>query len=314
MYVKTTMAIGIIIVFAWRDLAIFTILSITVCYLYLEMGIKEIGIPFLPLGTLGTAVAILLGFRNNSAYDRFWEARQIWGGITNASRTFARQITTLVTLTHIKKNDIATSELHLFHREMIYRHLAYINALRLHLRKEDMINPNCWYELAGFITDNEIENLEKKHNKPTQLIQKQAERLKYAQDMGLVEDFRHIQLDNTLTEFYNLQGRCERIKNTPLPRQYAFFTYIFTWIFILLLPFSFVKELGDWVAVPLTVLVSWIFATLQQVGKYTENPFDNTLNDVPMSAICRNIEIDLREQLGETTHLKPLEPIKGILM
>lgn len=103
MYVKTTMAIGIIIVFAWRNLAIFTILSITVCYLYLEMGIKEIGIPFLPLGTLGTAVAILLGFRNNSAYDRFWEARQIWGGITNASRIFARQITTLVTLTHIKK-------------------------------------------------------------------------------------------------------------------------------------------------------------------------------------------------------------------
>lgn len=313
MYIRNYVSIRIIAKSAWKPVLIFIILSISICALYLELGYEIIAIPFLPVGTLGTAVAILLGFRNNSAYDRFWEARKIWGGVVNNSRTFARQITTFATLNHTQ-GLVDPNELKAFHREMVYRHIAWVNALRLHLRQQDLNDPSCWWELRIFLdTDEEFMKINNSINKPTQILQKQAERLRDAFDKGIIEDFRHMQLDNTLSEFYNLQGMCERIKNTPLPRQYAFFTRLFTWIFMILLPFGFVMEL-KWKTVPLTVLISWIFNTLEHVGHYTENPFDNVINDVPMTALCRTIEIDLREQLGETKLPPKLEPVNGVLM
>ncbi len=122
-----------------------------------------------------------------------------------------------------------------------------------------------------------------------------------------------MQLDNTLTQLYNLQGAAERIKNTPLPRQYAFFTNLFTWIFVLLIPFGFIENF-HWMTVPFSILLSWIFLTIEHVGKYTENPFDNVVHDVPMSTLSRVIEIDLREQLGENDLPEPAPPVGGILM
>ena len=313
MYVRKYVSLRVILKYSWIGVLFFSILSCTVCILYFQLGIKEVAIPFLPISTLGTAVAILLGFRNNSAYDRFWEARKIWGGVVNYSRTFARQITTLFTLNNTQ-GLISPGELKALHKEMIYRHLAWINALRLHLRQQDLINPVCWVELKEFIEDQEeFIKINSSVNKPTQIIQKQGERLKYAFNQGMIDDFRHMQIDNTLTEFYNLQGKCERIKNTPLPRQYAFFTKLFTWIFIFLLPFGFVQELG-WMTIPLTILISWIFDTLERVGHYTEDPFDNVMNDVPMTALCRTIEIDLREQLGENDLPAKIQPVNGVLM
>ena len=313
MYVRKYVSFRVILNFSWKGLIIFSLLSIIVCVLYFQFDLKEIALPFLPISTLGTAVAILLGFRNNSAYDRFWEARKIWGGVVNYSRTFARQITTFASLNRTQ-GMVSPDELNAYHKEMIYRHIAWINALRLHLRQQDLVNPSCWSELSPFIQEpDEFLRINSSVNKPTQIVQKQAERLKDAYDQGIIDDFRHMQLDETLTEFYNLQGKCERIKNTPLPRQYAFFTKLFTWIFMVLMPFGFVGELG-WMTIPLTILISWIFYTLESVGHYTENPFDNVINDVPMTALCRTIEIDLREQLGEHELPAKIQPIKGVLM
>ncbi|WP_299452448.1 bestrophin family protein [uncultured Microscilla sp.] len=312
MYINKTISLRVILGFAWKNLFIFTILATLVCIAYLHYGIKQIAIPFLPLGTLGTAVAILLGFRNNSAYDRFWEARKIWGGIVNTSRSFARQVTTFVT-TQFTQGDITEENAETLQKELVYRHLAWLNALRLHLRREDLLNETCWYELIHFISEEELKEINLKQNKPTQLNQLQGERLQYARSVGLIDDFRHMELDRSLNVMYDLQGKCERIKNTPLPRQYAFFTKVFVWIFVCLLPFGFVDIL-HWMTIPLAVLVSWIFTVLEQVGHYTEDPFSNGINDIPMTSMCRTIEIDLREQLKETELPKPLRAVNGVLM
>ena len=306
------MSLGVILAFSWKNLLIFAITATVVCVGYLYYEIKEFAIPFLPLGTLGTAVAILLGFRNNSAYDRFWEARKIWGGVVNTSRTFARQITTFATI-QFANDQVTEEQVKQFSKEMVYRHLAWVNALRLHLRREDLLNETCWYELSNFISQEELAEINSRQNKPTHLNQRQGERLQYARSVGLIDDFRHMELNRLLNTMYDLQGKCERIKNTPLPRQYAFFTKTFVWIFVSLLPFGFVSTLG-WMTIPLSMLVSWIFTVLEQVGHYTEDPFSNGINDVPMTSMCRSIEIDLREQLKETKLPKPLNAVDGILM
>jgi len=124
----------------------------------------------------------------------------------------------------------------------------------------------------------------------------------------------------TIRDFYQEQGRAERIKNTPFPRQYAYFSKVFTWIFVLLLPLAMVNEfekLGEgflWLTIPFSTVISWVFMTMEIVGDSSEDPFENFINDVPMTALCRNIEIDLREMLGETELPPRMLPVDGILM
>lgn len=280
-----------IIRYNWLAIFFFLLLSssVAVSYHFFEMGFLKSYV--VPVSILGGGLAIFLGFRNNSAYDRWWEARKIWGGIINSSRTWARQVTTLATLHHTKglKND---SELKGFHQEMVYRHIAWINALRIQLRGQD-----TWDDLNGFISENEKRELLKKKNKVTQLGQKQGERLTEALKEGIVEDFRHIQLDNTLTQLTDLQGKAERIKNTIFPFYYTYFTNLFLWIFTILLPCS-LAELG-WFNIPISVAISFVFYILNKAGSMTEDPFKNVGADVPISALCTTIEIDLKEQLGE---------------
>ena len=123
-----------------------------------------------------------------------------------------------------------------------------------------------------------------------------------------------------ITEMYALQGKCERIKNTPFPRQYAFFSGVFVWIFMALLPFGIVGEMAErgpyliWLTVPMSVLISWIFWTMEVVGDSSEDPFENFINDVPLTALCRTIEIDLRQMLGESDTPPPLTPVDDVLM
>ena len=267
-------------------------------------------ISFLPLGTIGTAVAITLGFRNNSAYERFWEARTAWGGIVNQSRTFARQLLSvyLPPVAHLETEDLLD-----LHRSFMYRQIAFAHALRMHLRREELTNSACWTQLGLLLSADELTILQQAINKPNCLLTLQSKA--YARFSDSLDNslFRQIQLETILAEFTQLQGKCERIKNTPLPRQYAFFTKLFVWIFVGLIPFGLVGELG-WSTIPISVLLSWIFVTLEQVGDYTENPFEGSINDVPMSALCQTIEMEGKEWLGEADLPKALQPIDGILL
>lgn len=266
-------------------------------------------IPFSIVGTLSTALAIFLAFRNNSAYARWWEARKIWGGVVNISRSIGRQVTSFSQLSEQPAEEIAA-----FQREIVYRHLAWINTLRLQLRGNSSLD-----EVQPFLDEEELKWLSERKNRATQLVQKQGERLTAARRSGLLTESRyHEMLDESLTELYDLQGKAERIKNTPLPRQYCYFPRVFLFLFVTLLPcgmISLLHEVGAaWLVIPLTSAVSFMFYVLMRVGEFNEDPFESRYSDTPMTALCRTIEIDMREQLGETDLPPKLEPVDGILM
>lgn len=174
--------------------------------------------------------------------------------------------------------------------------------------------------LKCFLPKDEYERLINNANTATHIINEQSRDLQKLRELGVIEDFRHMELTTTLKGFYTLQGKNERIKKFPLPRQYANMSRIFVWIFIGLLPFSMVPELmklgsiAVWASIPVTALIGWVYVMMEVIGDYSENPFMGMANDIPMLSLCRTIEIDLREMLGETELPPVIESKKGILM
>ena len=308
-------------------------------------GFSWLKIPWLPISLIGTAVAFYVGFKNNSAYDRMWEARKIWGAIVNSSRAWGSCVKGFVS-DQFTEEAIGEDELYEIRKRLIYRHIGWLYALRSqlllvtewehaaqrgttgkrarHYRKEfgiglldDEITKE---ELHQFLPTTEYEKTINFQNTATQIIDTQATELQKLRKRGLIEDFRHMELQNILSEFYVHQGKCERIKKFPLPRQYANSSSIFVGIFLTLLPFGMVSEfakLGDhgvWWSIPFTALVGWVFFVMESVGDYSENPFQGMANDIPMYSLCRTIEIDLREMLGETELPPKVTATNGILM
>jgi putative membrane protein len=216
---------------------------------------------------------------------------------------------TLTSLSEKSTDDVAA-----FQKELIYRHIAWINALRLQLRRE-----TTWTELEPLIGVEEFKWIMARQNHATQLVQKQGLRIAEGRKEGLIIEARYLEiLDETLTSLYDLQGKAERIKNTPLPRQYDYFPRVFLYLFVTLLPSGMITELvkvdSAWMVIPLSTMVSYVFYVLMRVGEFNEDPFEERFSDTPMTALCRTIEIDMREQLGETDLPPKLEPVDGILM
>ncbi len=289
------------------NILFFTVYVSLICIFHLEFFFEKLAFPFTGISVFGTAVAILLGFRNNSAYERFWEARTAWGELTNASRNFASQVLAYI---HPQKDSVVQDEpVKKVHQELIYRHLAYVHALRLQLREEQ-----SWEDLDPFLEDRDWQEVEGLTNKAVQLNHQQSQRLSALAAAGWIEPRAYVMgLMESINKFYDAQGTCERIKNTPLPRQYGFFTKSFVWAFLVLLPFSLIQHLG-WGTIPVYLLLATMFTVIERMGHRTEDPFDGKHEDVPINAICRNIEIDLRQQLGETSVPPRLEPQDGVLM
>ncbi|HMQ49599.1 MAG TPA: bestrophin family ion channel [Saprospiraceae bacterium] len=327
------------IIWTRRDIYKYAALAVAITLLYELFDLKWLAVPWLPMALIGTAVAFLIGFKNNATYDRLWEARKIWGGIVNASRTWGIMVRDFINNRHAAMA-LSEKELKAVHTRLVYRHIAWLTALRHQLRQprpwEYMTKSyNVEYkrffqvpeeqvsledDLQGFISDSEKQVVLGKKNRATQLISEQSRDLKQLLDQGLIEDFRHMEMENLLKEFYTLQGQCERIKNFPYPRQFATLNVYFVWLFLILLPFGMISEfekLGAhfiWLTVPFSVMVSWVFHTMEKIGESTENPFQGGANDVPITNLSRTIEIDLREMLDETEIPKPIEPMNNILM
>ncbi|MEQ8337991.1 MAG: bestrophin family ion channel [Cyclobacteriaceae bacterium] len=332
---------GLLEAILWTRRAIFSfvIISTIPTVLYSIFDIKQIGLPWVPIALIGTAVAFLIGFKNNATYDRLWEARKIWGAIINSSRTWGIMSRDFVTNRHADK-PLSMQDLKALHSRLIYRHLAWVNALRYQLRQprawESMTSKeNSEYKkiytvpeeavkiedvLSEFLDKDELEKILKTKNPSTHLIANQSAELKTLLDKGLIEDFRHMEMENLLKELYDHQGKSERIKNFPYPRQFATLNLYFVWLFLFLIPFGMLPEfqkLGEylvWLTIPFSTLVSWVFHTMEKIGEATENPFQGGANDIPMAALSRTIEIDLKEMLGEKELPEPLTPTKSILM
>ncbi len=295
--------------YVWRELLAAALVSGLVFGLYVN-EVKTVALPLTPIGILGTALAIFLAFRNNSSYARWWEARTIWASLLNNSRIFARQIIANADSASAIGKGGGPEAVQAYKKEMIYRQIAFVHALRLALRRQ-----TAWEEIAPFLGAAEYRELLRVQNKANLLLQKQGARIKEGMRAEILGPFDNITLEPNIAACNNWQAACERIKETPMLRQYEYFTRVFVWIFILLLPFSLIDAFKTMpgLAVPFTVLLAFVFATIERVGAVNENPFENKIQDVPLTAICRTIERDLKEQLGETDLPPKLEPENGYL-
>lgn len=345
MYVNKNFNLRGIIMFSGGHVLWLTVWVGSVIGLYEFTKWEWLTIPWLPLSLIGTAVAFYIGFKNNQAYDRLWEARKIWGAIVNSSRAWGSTVKGFIG-NQFTEEDYNDEEIKSIVRKMLYRHIAWLYTLRNQLlipTNWEHINQNkhianvarkrmerfgtgllkdkfTQQELKEFLPEDEYERLIDYKNTATQIIDQQAQDLKQLRADNLIDDFRHMELQKILYDFYVHQGKAERIKKFPLPRQYGSMSFIFVGIFIFLLPFGMVSEFaklgpyGVWLTLPFTVLVGWVYLMMELVGDYSENPFEGLGNDIPMLSLCRTIEIDLREMLGETDLPEPIKAKNGILM
>lgn len=296
MIVRKNLKLSVIIRLSGPRVLAATTWAMLFVVLHEVVGLTWLSVPNTAVGPMATALAIFLAFHNNGSYDRWWEARKQWGQLVNSSRSFARQVLTFV-------EDPSA------HRALLHRHIAYVHALRFHLRKQT----DQWNELAPFLAKAELDEVVKAGNVPLALVQRQAKTLEQLRKAGALSDFRAVQLDQTLTDLMNVQGACERIKNTPLPRQYEFYTRLFVWFFALILPATMIDALG-WRTPFFTVPTSFLFFALEGVAAVNEDPFENRIQDTPLTALCRTIEINLRELGGEKDLPPPLQPVDGYLL
>ncbi|TPV92966.1 MAG: hypothetical protein B7733_23005 [Myxococcales bacterium FL481] len=336
-----------------RELVVFAGYVLGLVAAYTLAGWSFLQLPWAPVGVLGTAVAFMVGFQNNSAYGRIWEARKIWGGIVNVSRTWGMQILDMVNDSRVEQG-VAAEEVQRHRTVLVHRQIAWLTALRHAMRE-----PRRWEEferdgtnrewareihiperihgledeLFDCLPDSEWDEVLQRTNKAAAILNMQSRHLTQLQQQGLIWQFAYLQLQELLREMFTLQGKSERIKNFPYPRQYATLSMFFVRLFIALVPFAAVPkfaEVGEsltptwpgvgphfvWCAVPFCTLISWVFHTMERIGRVGENPFEGSANDVPISTISRGIEIDLRQMLGEPPeHLpKPVPVVYDVQM
>ena len=259
-----------------------------------------IRLPAIPVSILGGALSIFLGFRNSSAYDRWWEARKIWGAVVNDSRSFGLELITYP----IGKDNEEETEIEAWRLKAVRRHIGWLNALDAHLRKKDI-------DLTPYLSSHEIELISGKKNIPVQIQVLQGNEMDKAFRKGWVEEFRFNSLIGTIKKFYDDQGKAERIKNTVFPFYYNYFTSLILWLFALSLPFALATIMNTWIMIPVSILISFSFFILNKAGILTETPFESTAADTPLSTICRTIEIDMLEMLDSDEVPESLPITKG---
>lgn len=314
------------------------ILSLVPTLLFYYLGWHWLAIPWVPVALIGTATAFISGFKNTQTYNRTWEARQIYGAIINSSRTFG-----IMTKDFVRTENYDQDKQ--LQQEIIYRHFAWLTALRFQLRepkswenvktKTYNLNYLKYYkvpewetkledELKPFLSEKELRYILSTKNRATQILAQQSYQLKKLNQQGAIADYNYVAFENQIKDLYDQQGKCERIKNFPYPRQFSSINLYFTNLLCFLIPLGFIGELSKniekfgewyiWLTIPLSVLVGWIFLVLEQIGESTENPFEGNANDIPITQISRNIEIDLREMLGETDLPSAIQPQNNILL
>ncbi len=287
-----------------------TLFAATLVYTLHTLAGITIVLPFAVAGILGSALAIFIAFRNQSSYARWWEARTTWGGIINNSRIFARQI--IANTDHaVATGKAGTPEASAYKKEMIDRQIAFAHSLRLHLRRQ-----HAPEEYAHLLSKKEWETVIQKQNSPNMLLLTQGLRIKQAVQQELLGAFDNISVEPNLASFNNWQGACERIKHTPLPMNYQYFTRLFLYVFIVVLPLCLIGDFAklniDYLVIPVSVIISFVFAVMNKVGEINESPFENEVADIPMTALCNTIERDLKEMLGEVLPEKAM-PVNGYL-
>lgn len=270
---------------------------------YKHGHLKWAALEEIPLSLFGSAIGVILAFRNTSSYARWWEARILWGAIVNNSRSWAR----LVTTTMRSKDPAGNVNLAETKRRLVYYQIAWVHALRQHLRRLDPLP-----EIVPILPAEEVEELRSEKNVPVAIQQRQSTILRDALDAEWINQAQWHAMNQSLDDLVDAQGGAERIKNTPMPRQYDYLPHVCAHMFCFLLPLAMVSSLG-WFTPLGSTLVGFIFLALDKIGRDLEDPFDNTVHDIPLTSICRVIEINLRQILGETQLPEPVTPVNDVL-
>lgn len=289
--------------YIYREVSAAAALSLAVAALEWQKPGLLPAVPFATVGLLGSALAIFVAFRNNAAYSRWWEARNQWAALLTASRSFARQ-TDACTRGQTMAGKVNEETAAAFRRELILRQAAFAHALRGQLRGVDVRD-----RLVSLLPPDELAQLRGASSPAVFLLQRQTMRVKEGMESGWLGAFDGMTLEPPLAACETVHANCAKLQDTPMPRQYAFFTRVLVWLFIVLLPLGLLGMLpaggGQIWLVPLSVLVAATFSTLDRTGQALETPFANSVNDVPMTYLCELVERDLRESLGE----KPSQPL-----
>lgn len=293
MIVDATPRLGRIVAEVWRPLAALFVWDVAVTITYFVLPFRA---PSLPLTLFGSALALFLGFRDNSAYERWWEGRVLWGQMINASRNLSRAA----------RNFLPDPEARDLKRSIVLRQIAYVNALRCQLRRQPHDG-----ELLRFLSRGEAEPALARTNVANGLLDGTGRRIDDARRRGWIDTIQQTQMEQVLVDIANAQGGMERLKNTPLPNQYRFFPTLFTRLFCILLPIGLVESLGFATPVGSTI-AGLMFLAVLQIGDDLVDPFADTVHDVPLTAMCRTIEIDLLQSIGDAAP-EPMKPEKGIL-
>ncbi len=229
---------------------------------------------------LGFVLSMLLVFRTNTAYDRWWEGRKLWGNLVNNSRNLAMKMNALLTVEEKKDRD--------FFRKSIP---LYALLLRNHLRSERTrleLDEHEHPELAG-IKSNE--------HMPNQLANIMTSRLVRMQQSGKISGEQLLFINNELMAFTDICGACERVKNTPIPYSYSVFVKKFIFFYVMTLPFGYVFTLGFWI-VPVVVFIFFVLGSLELIAEEIEEPFGGDANDLPTDKIAAAIKKNVEDILN----------------
>ena len=219
--------------------------------------------------TIGFVFSLLLAFRINSAYDRWWEGRKLWGSLVNNSRNFA------IKVKHLAGNDKDIA----FYR---YAIPLYARALKNHLRD------NYYPEDQDFI------DIKPGNHVPNQVASAMIKNIYRLNKEGQVNPEQLLSMNSEMTSFTDICGACERIKKTPIPFSYSVFIKKFIFTYIITLPFAWVFELGYFV-VPVICFILFVFVSIELIAEEIENPFGTDANDLPLDDICKGIKQHVEE-------------------
>lgn len=273
---------------------IIMIISCTLAYLVRTVLIKHhFEIPAIIPTVLGTAIAFFVGFNNNQAYDRWWEARKIWGALVNDSRSWARCVITYISA---HETDAAQKKV------MVYRQIAFLYALKAKLR--GAIDETY----SKYLNEEDVLEINAHSNIPNAILTLQSRDLQQLNKADLIDGFRFMEMNQLLVKLCDEMGMSERIKNTVFPTSYSYFTKVFIWLFVVSLTLVISEQAGVW-SIFLGWLIGFVYVSTQINGMSLIDPFENNSASIPLNQITRTIEINLLEMLGETNIPEPVKPI-----
>jgi putative membrane protein len=246
---------------------------------------RKVTLPSMPLTLLGSALVVLTSFRNSSAYNRWWEARTLWGALVNSSRSFARQVLTL-----IEDDDEGINPVKAV---LLRRHVAYVKCLSAHLK-----GASGGDEVRELISREEYERRHDTNNFPNDLLSVSASLLAKEYAAGRLDSIRLSRLESTLVDISNCQGGMERIANTPLPYPYVAFPRLFITLFCVIVPIGLVETLG-WFTPLASTVVGFMLLAIEKIGTDLQSPFTASEHEIQMTALCNNIERNLDSMLRD---------------